>query len=1277
MFALVWEFPGGKVFQRAIASLLAFVCVLFFQVTYAENFSLKNVPKVTTSEELRKMSLEELDALHARLAPLWSEARKISSRSEGGEVETDAIKDLENYQLQEHLQIGFALFRGELKRLETKKGASKNVCTIALSIIGKLATSTPHRFIEELFDIRDEIEKRIIDPAFQAKALGTIDEFLVKVKDKNLRLENLDDLIRNSAGSNRSVITNLQRIEDFLKKKIKGQPEVIEAFMDIEWHFEFLGQQEAPDLIYFLGPPGTGKDTSAEALVDAIHGFEGAHKQHMFRVPVMKKEADLWRVFGSGVGYIGSENFPPILEFLVSHSGGKYKLETFASGTGKTLTKVVKNPEYREGEVLPGYTIPQRGVIFINEFHNWSKVLKDAALKESIEKGRWPIHNPNGGLSEIDIPIRFIFASNEGEKLLASRELNGQRHGDPLTFKETDRKWELIHNNKAALKDEIASGNGQANNPVVGESAPGISQELLNRIPDQYLILFRPLSPEALKEIAAEEFGRLKKLLNKKSRLFDSVNLNWDQSTIDLIQSYDYNAEENARPIGRRIKSMILKPLLDAVREGKIKADGKQIDITLNIKDNEDKTRTLQINVKDAAGETYVVEQLIKLTIKDRPREPISDERIDELSNAEEQMNQRVFGIETVSERLSERLLSIENEINSKVPRRPHVIGLFGPSSVGKTETAKAITKIRTGDSKNLIVLDFSQIQTLHQFQSRILGLRDTSGNLIPSDFMKELKRNNGQVVVAFDELANVKDPDLLKVLYDFFREPRFNGEAMGGVLVIVTGNAGQEFYKNIPRNIPMEVQMEGWRTVAETVAADPEAQRSSLERVFPEPLITRFGKNNIFFIPPHTYRSLRQLTQLKLKEALEALSKTEGRRGWDIQFPEIKDYQAFLDTVIREGFSLRYQGASIDSFIADDFQEPIKSVLLRNKVPSGKTVVMRERERTEALAMDKPGYVFYDLFVDGYTKPLEYKIRRTQVERKTERNIVKQLLTVAHEDGHELVSKALFPEIYESKRVTVIPGVTMIGDEWIYYAGLAQREQAKEAYQNRDFVVRNIAVLAAGELSERLISKGQTHSKGKVNDMERASAIAQDAILRFGLSPGWGTRSIPTGMTIVEYVAGLPEAQKARLDKEVGILIEEGRDLAQRTLEANYDNAFIPLFLLLGEKGDLGPEDLENFYSNHPVHPPKAKGFISSLKRSFANWKEKGKESVIPELRQDVPVPPKIADIDEIVGKRKQEQFDSVALPDQLPIGTNSAYREKAGTQDCGELLLLTHQEQ
>jgi len=72
----------------------------------------------------------------------------------------------------------------------------------------------------------------------------------------------------------------------------------------------------------------------------------------------------------------------------------------------------------------------------------------------------------------------------------------------------------------------------------------------------------------------------------------------------------------------------------------------------------------------------------------------------------------------------------------------------------------------------------------------------------------------------------------------------------MGGVVVVVTGNAGQEEYANVPRDIPLEQQMAAWEEISKRLATDLELQRRILERYFPAPLVTRWGKKQHLLLP-------------------------------------------------------------------------------------------------------------------------------------------------------------------------------------------------------------------------------------------------------------------------------------------------------------------------------------------------------------------------------------------------------------------------------------------
>lgn len=1085
-------------------------------------------------------------------------------------------------------------------------------------------------------------------------------------------LPSLDELLGSSRMGREAALRHLKEFTEILQRKIIGQPEVIEALESLEWERQFMGvQKETPDIIYLMGSPGTGKDTAAEAFADALHGEDKAYEKHLFRLPIMRERPDLWQVLGSSTGYIGSESFPPFLKFLVEHSGGKYKLEKAEKGF-----KIVDNPDWK-GFSLPNSAPPESGVVFINEFHNWSKEIKDVFVKQALEKGIFTINNPNGGLSQIQVPIRFVVASNEGISLVTSRESNGERYGKSLSYEEMLMKWEKAQADKRLLKAEIMAGNGPARNSV--GKAEGISEELLNRIPDRFLILMRPLSPEGLKEIAEIELRKLAESFSKASSLNPGMNIQWDDELVSLIQSYDYSPEDNGRPISAKIKSLIKEPLIQFFKSDQLDSENA-LSLDVSVVSKPDGTRALKIEAYAENGsEVGVFEQPIKSTVKDKAVLPIEDAQIERLSSLPEVIKSRVFGVDQIADRISERVLSLANQTSktSKAPRSASTLVLMGLSSTGKTELSKAITEALSGDEKSALVIDFSQVQNLHDFKTRVLGTRDAYGNPIPSDFMKHYDRSDGDIVVVFDELSNVRDQDLLKSLYDFFREPVLSTfsdgkeRVMSRVKVIVTGNSGIELYKNVPRDVPMEQQMMAWEEISKKLIKDRETQRLVLERSFPEPLITRWGANNIFFVPPHNYKSLKQLTQLKLRLMIEKIKAGDGRRGWNLGFAGPEDYEAFVHAIIEKAFNLREQGASIDSYIKDDILAPLEAKLLKNKVPSDTRILIKKITKDDETAFG----IYSDVSDFSSVLDLPETEDPEHVSMQAKKSENSQILTAYHEVGHALASKLLFRGQLEPTLVSIVPGVAKIGGQWIAYAGIAESELEVSANVTREWAIRRIAVLAAGETAERLVTKSEIHSAGKQNDMERATHIAEQAILKLGLSETWGTESVPPGIRLNDYVARFSEEKKKLFEAEVRKLLNEGRALARELLVKNFEEVVVPMSKELAKKGILKKEEMAPFFNEAKMvdvsemeHP----GWIFSAQ----NWLRKTVSHIYGRsdkrdgvLKSDDLRPEAVADIEDIIEKRKQDLFAEVAVPESVPFFDVAEFKA-APQETCAELL-------
>ncbi|MGZ3723939.1 MAG: hypothetical protein ACXVA9_13440, partial [Bdellovibrionales bacterium] len=421
----------------------------------------------------------------------------------------------------------------------------------------------------------------------------------------------------------------------------------------------------------------------------------------------------------------------------------------------------------------------------------------------------------------------------------------------------------------------------------------------------------------------------------------------------------------------------------------------------------------------------------------------------------------------------------------------------------------------------------------------------------------------------------------------------------------------------------------------------------------------------------PHTFKSLRQLAQLKLEKELKRIAVTQSRRGWNVVVPDNAEYTKLIDAVVEEGFSLRYQGASIDSFILEDLGEALESVLLKNLVPSGSTVVVKFVGKTANDDEEKPGAVLFKLFVEGAKEPLDFAFKRPYVSTPMIENETEQRATAYHEAGHSIMRQIFFAQTSKPGMISIIPGVTEINNEWVHYAGIAVAEIVGTDRQDRDYIVQHIAILAAGEISERLVTLDESHTTGKSNDMKRASRIAQDAILRYGLSEAWGTRAIPDNVTFAEYMTSLSEKDKLLLGSEAAKLVAEGSALARQYLEANFDNALIPLGNLLIEKGKVESDEMQEFYSRVSLNrnaSVKKTSPLTAVKKWFGNGSPKAGANG---LRAGFPQATKVANIVDIVEARKRKQFESVPLPEKPPVGSNAAYEEWAKNHASCELLL------
>lgn len=1054
-----------------------------------------------------------------------------------------------------------------------------------------------------------------------------------------------------------SPAERLQKFVEYLDRYLIGQPEVKEALYDLEFEAMVKGEGniKEPPFFMLMGLPGNGKDTAVETYIDALWGKRGAYREHMHRVDVQRSQADAWSLLGSAKGYVGSETLPEFVHFLVKHSGGKYLIKKVGSG-GKEYEVVEAHPDWKPGDVLKGFYPPEKAAVFLNEFHDWSGDAKALILKQFLEKGIIKISGSGGGLTQLEIPgLRIFAATNEGISLITNRDAEGLRYGSPMEYDQMMTRHKRVAPNKDALKQEIARTALRNPPGTPKDQQLGTPEEIRNRTHPSRLILLEPLSPEQLKKIIRLNIEFLnEQYFDATKGAFGSFEIAATDRMVEFIQEYDYLAEDNARPMKDKVRALLEYPFNQGLKAGNFTPDMVKEGVTLDVKRNDDKTYTLIIQRDFENPKEVLWEQPIRYTFKERASEPITDEKIDHLSGIEDRLKDRLFGQPRAVKLVADAaLLSEEVRHADKKHWNDHEkatsFAFLGPSSTGKSELAKAVVNEiypEFGEERR-VDIDFNKIQSEEDLREFIWG-RKVGRDVQASEFMRKYDQFNGDILFVFEEGTNAPRK-LLMSLYDLFREnhPKFadgKDRPMSRVSIIMTGNAGIKWYSQIPKDVPLKVQVAAWRMVYEKAMKNPEYQRATLEEYLPEPLINRIGQSNIVWFSPLDFQAIRELTILKLANNLEKLKESPGRRGWDVGFRNEQEKNQMVELIEKEGFYLHEQGASIGRYAEDQIQKGLRALLLKSKIPSGSRVVLVPRNDQSEDVIKGQDHVKVDVLVQGVPQPLELQVYAQKRVHEVRTDYLEQIITAAHEGrGHELVRRVLLGDKMRSEFITIIPGVTMIDGKWLYYLGLASSAQVEQMNYNRDTFIRNIAVYLAGYVAEQESTADGKHDAGKRNDTERATEMARNMVLKWGLEPEWGTAS--------ESVAELSESRKLLLEKLVKNILKEGEDLARAAIRANRDVG-LEITRELARKGRLETKDLDAIYDRMGVVEVSKSDVPKLLENGPVKTTSKDHRiNLIPELQLEKS---EIADLDTIINRERDQQIAKARTPKQLPVFTD-----------------------
>jgi ATP-dependent Clp protease ATP-binding subunit ClpC len=247
------------------------------------------------------------------------------------------------------------------------------------------------------------------------------------------------------------------------------------------------------------------------------------------------------------------------------------------------------------------------------------------------------------------------------------------------------------------------------------------------------------------------------------------------------------------------------------------------------------------------------------------PVHRLTEEETARLVQMEGELHKRIIGQHDAITAVSKAIR--RTRAGLKDPRRPSGSFIFlGPSGVGKTETAKALTEFLFGQEDALIQLDMSEYMEKHTV-SRLVGSPPGYVGYDEGGQLTEAVRRKPFSVVLFDEIEKAH-PDVFNTLLQILEEGRLT-DAQGrtvdfkNTVIIMTSNLGTRDLHKKSVGFHAEDKEMSYEYMKERVTEE-------LKKHFRPEFINRLDEIIVFH--ELTMEELKQIVDLMLERVREQL---------------------------------------------------------------------------------------------------------------------------------------------------------------------------------------------------------------------------------------------------------------------------------------------------------------------------------------------------------------------------------------------------------------------
>lgn len=306
------------------------------------------------------------------------------------------------------------------------------------------------------------------------------------------------------------------------------------------------------------------------------------------------------------------------------------------------------------------------------------------------------------------------------------------------------------------------------------------------------------------------------------------------------------------------------------------------------------------------------------------PVKKLNEEEKNKVLNLDKALHKRVIGQDNAVKLITESIIRSRSGI--KDPRRPIGSFLFlGPTGVGKTELAKALSENLFDNESNMVRIDMSEYMEKYSV-SRLIGAPPGYVGYDEGGQLTEAVRRKPYSVVLFDEVEKAH-PDVFNVLLQVLDDGRIT-DSMGrtvdfkNTIIILTSNLGAYDLLN------------GINSKGEIEESAKESVNNKLKSAFRPEFLNRLDEIILF----------KPLNKENIKDIVYLLVDDLNKR---LQDKQIKVYltDRAIDHAIEEAFDVSFGARVLKRYIEKNIETLIAKIILKGEIKQNETIKIDEKD--------------------------------------------------------------------------------------------------------------------------------------------------------------------------------------------------------------------------------------------------------------------------------------------------------------------------------------------